>query len=463
MAASIPENPAPLERNHVDLRTSQKMPPLWVTPADSVAHGIPTPSGKEGVWETDPTGALRSRAIHLMERAKEIVCVSSFILADPELHTTLLSASGRGVRVYLLTACEQKLLKDPRADDEFSERVQAQHVKMLDELALRTLLRSGEDLHAKFLVVDPHGPSPEGILFTCNLATEGLTRNPELGIELSPDEAKDLFRMFLWGFWKQSKRELLEMGKITGNRPYAPTGLLPPKTLPCTVEGSTKLREEVLRLIEGSRKDLWVSSWKFIADHPATKALRDAAARGVRVRVLTSVRPAPDHMEALVGLAREGVEVRGHRYLHAKAIISDCQTQPQGLVMSANFDVNGLDQGYEAGVSLTGKRLSALQGILSRWWESSTTPLLVEKTLGELPEQRVNLYRNGGFEDIAIAKERRVDLGKITARSPEEMGTTRPPKFPEPETKGSRTYYKEIHYTWTVLPPEKPKGNQPLK
>ncbi|MGB7123387.1 MAG: phosphatidylserine/phosphatidylglycerophosphate/cardiolipin synthase family protein [Thermoplasmata archaeon] len=463
MAASIPENPAPLERNHVDLRASQKMPPTWVTPAGNIAQGIPTQGGQDGVWETDPTGALRHRAIQLMERAKEIVCVSSFILADSELHRSLLAASARGVRVYLLTACEQKLLKDPRVDDEFSERVQAEHVKMLDELALRTLLRSGEDLHAKFLVVDPQGPSPQGILFTCNLATEGLTRNPELGIELSQAEATDLFRMFLWGFWKQSKRELLELGKITGNRPYAPTGLSPPKTLPCTVGGSTTLREEVLRLIEGSRKDLWVSCWKFIADHPATKALRDAAARGVRVRLLTSVRPAPDHMEALVGLVRAGVEVQGHRYLHAKAIVSDCQTQPQGLVMSANFDVFGLDQGYEAGVSLTGKRLSALQVILSRWWESSTTPLLVDKTLGELPEQLVKLYRDGGFEDIVIAKERRVDLGKITARSPGEMETTRPPRFPEPETKGSRAYYKEIHYTWTVLPPEPPKGNQSRK
>jgi phosphatidylserine/phosphatidylglycerophosphate/cardiolipin synthase-like enzyme len=462
MAASTPETPAPLERNYVALRDSQKMPPLWVTPTDKVTHGVPTPSGREGVWETDPTGALRSRAINLIERAKEIVCVSSFILADPELHKTLLSASVRGVRVYLLTACEQKLLRDPRVDDEFSERVQAQHVKMLDDLALRTLLRSGEDLHAKFLVVDPHRSSPVGILFTCNLATEGLTRNPELGIELSPDEAKDLFRMFLWGFWKQSKRELLELGKITGNRPYVPTGLSPPKTLPCTVEGSTTLREEVLRLIDGSRKDLWVCSWKFMADHPATRALQDAAARGVRVRLLTSVRPAPDHMEALVGLVRAGVEVRGHRYLHAKALISDCQAQPQGLVMSANFDGNGLDQGYESGVSLTGKRLSALQAILSRWWEGSSTPLLVEKTLGELPEQRVTLYRDGGFEDITIAKLQRVDLGRITVQSPGEMETTRPPKFPEPQTKGSRTYHKEIHYTWTVVL-EKPKGNQPRK
>jgi cardiolipin synthase len=462
MAASTPANPAPLERSHIDLRTSQKMPPLWLTPADTVPHGMPAPSGHNGVWETDSTGALRGRAIQLVEWAQEIVCVSSFILADLELHKALLSASARGVRVYLLTACEQKLLKDPRLDDEFSGRVQDQHVKMLDELALRTLLRSGEDLHAKFLVVDPHGPSPEGILFTCNLATEGLTRNPELGVELSPDEAKDLFRMFLWGFWKQSKRELLDPGKITGNRPYSPIGLSPPKSLPCTAEGSTGLREEVLRLIEGSRKDLWVSSWKFIADHPATKALRDAAGRGVRVRLLTSVRPAADHMEALVGLARAGVEVRGHRYLHAKAIVSDCQTEPHGLVMSANFDVHGLDQGYEAGVSLTGRRLSTLQGILSKWWGSFTTPLLVEKTLGELPEQRVNLYRNGGFEDIAIARERRVDLGQIRARSPEEMESTRPPRFPEPETIGSRTYYKEIHYTWTVLPPEGPKGNQPL-
>ena len=462
MAKELVETPPPFSGSYIDSRTNQRMPPAWVSTVAPLLGPKAPKNGVDGIWLAESTGALRTRLVGLIQSAREVVCLSSFILADQNVHRAILEAAGHGVRVYVLTATEQKLLRGQNRDDEFSEKVLANHIQLLDDLALRTLLRSGEDLHAKYVLIDPITPRTCGIIFTCNLATEGLTRNPEVAVEVTGEEARDLFRMFLWGFWKQSKRELLEVGKITGNKSYVPPNLAGPKLLPCTVEGSTKLKTELLRLIGGSSQELWAASWKFLPTHESVKALEDAARRGVRVRVLTSIRPSPEHMEALVNLSKAGVQVRGLRYLHAKGVISDIAGSLEALVMSANFDAHGLDGGYEAGVRLVGPRLTALQSIFSWWWETASHSLEVEKNLGELPSRAVSLYRNGGFEEILVADNHQMDLGKIVARSDTEVATTRPLRFPEPESMGSRTYYKEVHYTWTVLPPERSTRDRPI-
>ena len=458
MAPAEPLAPRPMTLSHTESRVDQRMGPCWVATTPKGSRLDAGSNGSEGVWESGPSGELRAHCIRVMDSARDVICLSSFLLADEEIRAGIASAFARGVRVYLLTATEQRLLSTISQDDEFSERARDQHMQMLDELALRTLLRSGEDLHAKYLIVDPRGGSPKGVVLTCNLTSEGFTRNPELAVDVSGEEASDLFRLFLWGFWKQSKRELLDRQKITGNAAYVPHGVSPPQLLPCTVEGSTKLRDEMLRLIHGSEKELWVSAYKFTRAHPTTASLEEAARRGVRVRLLASLRPARGHMDALVSLARAGVEVRGLRYLHGKVILSDIPHGPQALVMSANFDPEGLDQGYEAGVSLSGKRLDALRRTVTEWWGRATHALLVDKNLGELPDGEARFYREGtDFEDATVATRFERDLGSITAPDLDKMATVRPARFPLPERSGTRTYYKELQYTWTVLPPQKAK------
>lgn len=434
------------------------MPPTWVSrPVRAEGSAAPV-NGTQGVWFSESSGALRGRLVELLGSAREVACISSFILADPLLREAILSASARGVRVYVLTATEQKLLKGPGREDDFSEKVLADHVRLLDDFALRTLLRSGEDLHAKYVLVDPRSTRGRGIIFTCNLATEGLTRNPEIALEVIGDDARDLFRMFLFGFWSQSKRELLEVGKITANQPFRPDHVDGPRQLPCTFAGSTRLRDEILRLAKGARTELRIASWKFAPDHASVTSLKEAARRGVRVRLLTSIRPSPEHMGALVDLVQAGVEARGLRYLHAKAVIGDLEGGLAGLVMSANFDAHGLDSGYEVGIEPTGARLAAVDAIWNWWWVTATHSLMVGKSLGELPSAPVSLYRNGGFEEVQIEDRAEMDLGSMTARTEADMASTRPAKFPTPETKGRRVYYKAIDYRWTVIPPS-PKSS----
>lgn len=447
--------PDPLVRTHTESHAGQRMPPAWVSRGIGTGVARPPNNGGQGVWYAESTGTLRDRLVDLVASAREVLCISSFIIADPALHKAVLDAAGRGIRIYVLTATEQRLLKGPARDDEFSDRMLADHVQLLDDLALRTLLRSGEDLHAKYVLVDPNTSGTHGIIFTCNLATEGLTRNPELAIEVTGGDARDLFRMFLFGFWKQSKRELLEPGKITANRPFQPENVTGPRDLPCTFDGSARLKAEVDRLVREARNELWIASWKFAPAHDSVSALETAARRGVGVRLLTSIRPSPEHMDALLSLSKAGVQIRGLRYLHAKAVISDLKGGPEGLVMSANFDTHGLDDGYEVGIRLTDARLGSVLSIVKWWWESATHSLEVEKALGELPATTVSLYHHGTFEEVQVEDEHQMDLGSIVARNEGDMGTTQPSSFPAPVTKGRRVYYKTVNYRWTVLPPSR--------
>lgn len=160
---------------------------------------------------SNPDGYLRRRLIESIDSAKDMICASSFLLADREIIDAFLRASSRGRRVYLLTASEIQLLNEPRIDNEFDQDRLQDHLRMMQELAGRVLVRTGENFHSKFLLVDPHDDA-RGFLLTANLTFEALTRNVELSIELNSTEVRDLYRQFLIGFWQESSNELLHQG-----------------------------------------------------------------------------------------------------------------------------------------------------------------------------------------------------------------------------------------------------------
>ena len=65
-------------------------------------------TGKK-VMTSGGSGALRNQIIELINQARQHVCVCSFLLADDNVEQALISATDRGVRVYLLTSAEMKL------------------------------------------------------------------------------------------------------------------------------------------------------------------------------------------------------------------------------------------------------------------------------------------------------------------------------------------------------------------
>lgn len=425
----------------------EPLPPFWIArPGRTERVGeLHRPVG--GIWETDASGSIRKEAVRVINSAREIVCLSSFLLADKEIVAALQSRVNERIRVYVLTASENRLKNEPREDSEFDLRVLEEHKALLDELAGRTLLRSGDSLHAKFVVIDPVSQSARGVLFTSNLTSEALTRNPEIAVSLSKDEANDLFSFFRWGFWRQSGYELFEPRRLATVKASPPFEIPDPERLPVTSTKLRTLRKEVERLAHDAEQELIVTSYGFDGGHDSTRWILGAAKRDVKVRVLARIREKSSDMGALIAMANAGVEVRGHPWLHAKCLLTNVEGRPEGLVMSANLEPHGMDDGFEAGILVRGEQATALKGILERWWIDAPFELRTGAKRGEI-EGEVRLYVEetrgqkvfGKLDPVTILPEYRKDLGPTRVE----------PRFPPPEQQGVRKLYHRHVYTWTV-------------
>lgn len=435
---------APLKRSQVKDLSNERMPALWSRRMPTQGGGVEVPG--PGLWRTGAAGEFRRAMIAGIDAAREVVLVSSFLLTDTLLADAVLRAAARGVRVYILTASEQSIAK---ATDEEDRRVE-EHKKLLASLVGKTLLRSAEHFHAKFVVVDPFIAAParaRGFLSTANF-NKALTDGVELGLELDAGQAAALGGAFAAAFWNEAERELVEADRLgtVAKPPGQPRVPVHPGVY-TTNKSSTQLREAVLGLIRGARRELVVASYGLDAAHPSVVELRAAAERGVAVTVLT--RPRPAVLAGAKFLTEGGVVVRAHDKLHAKAVLAD----GVGLVMTANLEAQGLDRGFEVGVRADGAA-RILAATLAEWtesfpWEFRANPKRQE-VLGE-----VWLGDRGARDPrVTVVEREAVVLPAVVAGDALAMEAAPPPDQPLPV--GKDRVPCRVEYGWEVRPPVLP-------
>lgn len=334
--------------------------PTWC-PRRVEAAAPPPPA--DGVWCSDRERRLARALVAAIDRASEMVVVSTFLLADDPIVQALLRAATRGVRVYLLLASEARLDRDARTGSTFERELLDEHRKMLGELAGWALVRTAPSFHAKALLVDPASDGP-GFLLTANLTSEALERNEELAIALEPAERRAVLEHLAFAMWQLADHELLEPGRLAvaarperaHARPPARDGVV------ATLDAPGSLRAKLLEQVNAAKRTITVASFGWDAQHDVVRALCARAREGVRVTVLARVRPTT--MPALSALLDAGARVLGHDWLHAKAMAID---EGEVLVSSANLERSGLDEGFELGVVLDGPRAAAVRALLRRW------------------------------------------------------------------------------------------------
>jgi cardiolipin synthase len=218
----------------------------------------------------------------------------------------------------------------------------------------------------------------------------------------------------------------------------------PSTALVATTSKTTTIRDEALRLINGARSRIVVSSFGWDAEHDVVRRLAARARDGVDVTVLARVRPSA--MLALLALAEAGAKVVGLKWLHAKAIWTDAH---QAMVMSANLQADGLDHGFELGVMLSGSRADEVLARLTRWAEGAEWRLAAAPTLGSA-SGKVMLWQRGQFVEGEVRPSADVDLGTVTANSAHELIAQRPAT---PNTGPLPRLAHELRCTWTVTAP----------
>ena len=391
---------------------------------------------------------FRDTLVDTIDNADEVVLASSFLFTDENICDAFLKAYERGVRVYILTASEEALKGLGSEIEDFNTKMSEQHAKLIDALAGKVVLRSSSSFHAKFLVCDPYRGSPRGFISTANF-NKALTSSVELGIELKQNQCSALADWFSYVFWKEAEHELLEKGKLSqvGNPPAEPQ--LPSNNeILITTMKHRSLSETIEKIIESANKEIVLSSFGFDKDHPVTKLLIKKAQEGLKVTVFTRIRPAVSEVAKIFENA--GISVVAHEKLHAKALIAD----DSAMIFTANIQAQGLDTGFEVGVTLNEVQKKVLSNIFKEWKESF--PWHYSQTADPQSHSAEICLAEKGLKDglIKINEKHIIELEDITAKDILEMEKTPPPELKRP---GERIFAKEILYKWKVLPPQLPK------
>lgn len=140
----------------------------------------------------------------------------------------------------------------------------------------------------------------------------------------------------------------------------------------------------------------------------------------------------------------------GFRWLHAKAVQADSGT---ALIMSANLEKHGLDDGFELGLRLEDDRSEELRTRLERWSDQAAWELHPAPALGDVAGA-VRVWHEGGLVDLDVTPRRCVDLGVFTAASahaliaPKEPEPPRIDGLPRPDHAAG-----ELECRWFVQPP----------
>lgn len=440
----------PLPRSTTVSMADEQLPPSWLA-SQRTAPRPPEDVGG-GLYTTGPQGVFRQRLAEGIRSASEVVLVASFLLSDPTIASALLSVS-EGVRVYVLTASEQRLSALPREDDLFELKRIEEHKGLLDKLAGRVTVRTAAHFHAKFVVIDPW-TSPRAWISTANL-NPALTDSVELGVELDPRSAASLAGWFARAFWLESERELAARGRLAEVAP-PPSSPARPQTADVfvTARDERGLAAEALRIIRGSSRSLVVCSYGFDAEHATVKALIERARAGVKVTVI--MRPRPNVCVAALALSAAGARVVAHDKLHAKAIAGDAGA----LIMTANLEPHGMDEGFETGVRLAPTLAFQLEQTLAQWADGAPWTFAASARHGDhlgallLADKPV---RDGRRE---VVSEISRTLPAVTAASALALDAAPPPRFPPFE--GGAQLPHRVKYFWSVAPPRLLDGATPV-
>ena len=436
---TVPDPFAPTFSRCIDQRDFA-MPPTWAkrTVVDSpMGHEL-----GEAVHRSGSDRHVAMRVATLIGQANRLAVVGSFLLADTEVEAAILAAAERGVHVYVLLASEARLGKEP-GDGEFEQRVYGEHKDLLRRLAGHVLIRSAPHFHAKFVLIDPFD-APAGMLLTANLTREALQRNEELALDLQPDEVRDATALARWAMWEAAEHELIDRKVFQSVNPLG--CIAHPDQSLCvaaTTPKATELADAAWDVIESASEEVVVASFGWDADHMVVEYLCQRAREGLKVTVLARIRPRP--MSALVALAQAGATVLGFKWLHAKALWAD---SGRALVMSANLEPHGLDEGFELGVRLEGRRADELRMRLRDWADRARHELRPSPTLGEL-QGDVKVWCDREFKDVSIRDRTDPDLGALEAKSADDLKLA--PSLPTVD--GLANPAHELHCHWQVKAP----------
>ena len=302
------------------------------------------------------------RIVQMIRHADEVVVASSLLLADHDIEDALTEADWRGQngkRCYVMTATANRLLQD--VGKEFNEESHRHHIEALNSIAGRVLVRSSDDFHASIVLADPGSDTPDGLLLTASLTTEGLGRSHGLAVELEPDEVRVAMSILRWAFWEHSTHEIMG-GKLRDCKPLGKIKPVESKKILQTGPHHTAIKSKIMEILDSDPKKIIIASFGWDARHLVVEKLCSLSRQGANVTVLTKSERESTR-GALEKMKKSGIRILGFSRFQAGVIISDSHT----LVMSASVEKRGMESGFDLGLTLGGERAEEVKKTVSVW------------------------------------------------------------------------------------------------
>ena len=394
-----------------------------------------------------------------IDEAEEMVCITTFLLADRKVVDAVKSAANRGARIYLLIASENTLEKNYESEDDFSKKCIDSHIMLLDELSGKIFIRSAPSNHAKFVFIDPYTNNAKGYITTGNFTDEGIGgRNEEMHYALEKKEVDVLANYFKHAFWNCAKHEMRSRQFVPAEKMMIPVDL-PTKTtqsIVTSLDGNKSLHDACLNIVRKASKSLVVSAFGFDKDNDIVQEIAKKAKEGVKVTILSRMRP--KNNDALESLCKAGATVYGFRYLHAKCIIANSS---KAIMMTANFEDVSFYKSFEVGALITEKKIiSEYSDMLNNWIENSGWQLYLNTKLGNLKGEVIPLKDSKYDEKKEIVNFIAFDCGKHST-SLELIDIFEPKEIIKKHelTLSNEKIYATIVYSWECEPPHLEYGS----
>lgn len=315
-----------------------------------------------------PTAHIRRALVAQIGDAKQKVLFCSFLFADEEIVRALCEAAARlHGGVYVLTALGKHLraeVLEPDTDvDANTAKLQqraARHEDHLQRLAHAGVwLRSAEDCHAKFCVVDDVCTT----VTSANATQEAYESNPEDGLVLRDARAAREFGRLFAHVWQHlttlestpgARLDVHSLGSPRVPAWRALSGAAQVRPVTTLRRDEASLRDAAIAVIDRAKHHLAIATYSFMGmeDHPVGWALARALSRNVRIDLLVQPRNHIEKQRAslawLTSIAPDRVRLHGHRRTHTKSIVADRETV---LLWTGNLESrHGWDNGIEVGV-----------------------------------------------------------------------------------------------------------------
>lgn len=422
-------------------RHNMTLPTLWIEQKQARST-LPETLGE--ICISGKQRQLADNIIEVLQNAKQMVVICSFLFADAHIEDAIVAAANRGVRVYLLLASEVRLAQAPGEQD-YSKEMVEKHKGTLKRLGGRVLVRSSSQFHAKVIVSDPFSDEAAGFLLTANMNKMAIEGGEEIGVRLNSDEAFEVAANLRWAMWECAEHEMTDNKTFRDIKPSEQVlhhGNH--RQIHATTPRSPMLKHQLIDVIKSANKELVIACFGWQHDHPVIEAIAEQAQAGVKVTILARA-GRQKTMPALEKLAAAGAIVLGFKWLHAKVVWSDNQ---EAMVTTANFEKHGLDTGFELGIHLKDERVGLVERYLRQWINTAKWQLSLNAKLGDV-EGRVLSDIDGKFEEIRIVSSDVKDLGEIPAKSLHDMKLS--PKFPEQPWHQCPIH--ELEFEWTVKAP----------